>query len=356
MARGKSSTTEFKKPLAKVRGGGVGKPKATPKSSKDEDSSSLSFEEDSASESYSFSSDLSSSATDEFEANKLEIKLDAATKKKIVEKLAKSGKKDMMEIKASDPRGVIYLGSLPYGFFEAQMRTFFTQFGVVTRLRLSRNKKTGKSKHYAFVEFLDPIVATIVADTMNGYMMYHRIIKCKVVDPEKIHPKMFKGANKRYMPQNNRQIYKDNVNKVKRGIDRERVIKKLLKKEEEKRELLASMDIDYEFEGVAAAYEAEKKTNPEATASPEAAASTKKKASPATKKTSTKTKAVVAKKATASASTTPSKKKKAPATLTTKKKTVRAASSSAATVAKKRPATKKAAPARRSKRLRSSSQ
>ena len=51
---------------------------------------------------------------------------------------------------------VLYIGHVPHGFYEEQMRGYFSQFGEVSRLRLSRNKKTGKSKHYAFVEFNIP--------------------------------------------------------------------------------------------------------------------------------------------------------------------------------------------------------
>jgi hypothetical protein len=40
---------------------------------------------------------------------------------------------------------------------------YFSQFGKLTKVRLSRNKKTGKSKHYAFMEFQHPEVATIAA-------------------------------------------------------------------------------------------------------------------------------------------------------------------------------------------------
>lgn len=54
------------------------------------------------------------------------------------------------------------------------MRGFFTQFGEVTRLKLSRNKKTGNSKHYAFVEFKYAAVAKIVAETMNNYLMFEK--------------------------------------------------------------------------------------------------------------------------------------------------------------------------------------
>jgi len=36
---------------------------------------------------------------------------------------------------------VIYIGHIPHGFYEEQMRGFFSQFGIVTRVRLSRSKK-----------------------------------------------------------------------------------------------------------------------------------------------------------------------------------------------------------------------
>lgn len=44
-------------------------------------------------------------------------------------------------------RGVVYLGRIPYGFFEDPMRQFFSQFGEITRLRLSRNKKVRMALH-----------------------------------------------------------------------------------------------------------------------------------------------------------------------------------------------------------------
>lgn len=38
-------------------------------------------------------------------------------------------------------RGVIYLGRIPHGFYEDEMRSYFSQFGSVTRLKLYRSKK-----------------------------------------------------------------------------------------------------------------------------------------------------------------------------------------------------------------------
>ena len=103
--------------------------------------------------------------------------------------------------------GVVVLSRIPFGFYEGPMRAFFKQFGTVTRLRLARNPKvprvpapapapapmrphagravgsaraaqTGNSRHYAFIEFESDDVAKIVAETMDAYMMFGRIMRC----------------------------------------------------------------------------------------------------------------------------------------------------------------------------------
>ena len=38
-------------------------------------------------------------------------------------------------------RGVIYVGRLPHGFYETQLKGYFSQFGTVTKVHVSRNKK-----------------------------------------------------------------------------------------------------------------------------------------------------------------------------------------------------------------------
>jgi nucleolar protein 15 len=78
------------------------------------------------------------------------------------------------------------------------MKAYFSQFGEITRLRLSRNRLTGRSKHYAFIEFSSTTVAKIVADTMDNYLMYGHIVKCKFVPKEQLHPEIWKGANRRF--------------------------------------------------------------------------------------------------------------------------------------------------------------
>jgi nucleolar protein 15 len=117
-----------------------------------------------------------------------------------VGKVPKISKKLQKEAKSESTggRGVIYVGRIPFGFFEHEMRQYFTQFGIITRLRMARNKWTGASKHYAFIEFEEKEVAEIVAKTMDNYLLFGHILKCKVVPDEQIHETMWKGANRRF--------------------------------------------------------------------------------------------------------------------------------------------------------------
>lgn len=106
---------------------------------------------------------------------------------------APKAKKVQKRTKGKIERGVIYIKHLPHGFYEKELRKYMTQFGSVTNLRLGRSKKTGNSKGYAFVEFKFPEVATIVAETMNNYLMFDRLVKCEVVPADKVQSKIFAG-------------------------------------------------------------------------------------------------------------------------------------------------------------------
>lgn len=95
-------------------------------------------------------------------------------------------------------RAYLYPSHIPHGFYEHQMRAYFSQFGPINRLRLSRNRNTGASKHYAFIEFASAEVASIVASTMNSYLLFGHILRCKVMPPEQVHEKLWVGANRRF--------------------------------------------------------------------------------------------------------------------------------------------------------------
>ncbi|KAI5862357.1 hypothetical protein GGS23DRAFT_572022 [Durotheca rogersii] len=143
--------------------------------------------------------------------------------------------------------GVVYVGHLPHGFYEHEMRSYFSQFGKVTRLRMSRNKKTGASKHFAFIKFAEAPVAKVVADTMDNYLLFGRVLKVKVVPKSQIHEDLWKGSNRRFkaVPWN-----KMAGNQLKKPISESGWAQKIAR-EQKKRDKRAKklLEIGYEFEG-----------------------------------------------------------------------------------------------------------
>ncbi|XP_046435749.1 MKI67 FHA domain-interacting nucleolar phosphoprotein-like [Neodiprion fabricii] len=90
-------------------------------------------------------------------------------------------------------RGIVYLGHIPHGFFEEQMISYFKQFGKVTRARVVRSVKTGRSCGYGYIEFMHSEVAKIAAQSMNNYLMSGRLLKATYIPPEKQHGRYFAG-------------------------------------------------------------------------------------------------------------------------------------------------------------------
>lgn len=148
---------------------------------------------------------------------------------------------------------VLYLGHIPHGFYEEQMKGFFSQFGIVTRLRLARNKKTGRSKHYAFIEFKHAEVAEVVAKAMNGYLLFSKILVAKVIAPEAVHSETFKDANRKWRAVDRVLIVRKEHNRARTEEEAARREAKLLRAESAKRRKLAAAGIEYEFGGYAQA-------------------------------------------------------------------------------------------------------
>ncbi|KAJ9048823.1 hypothetical protein DSO57_1030783 [Entomophthora muscae] len=124
-------------------------------------------------------------------------------------------------------QGIIYVGRLPSGFEESELKVFFEQFGKINRLRVSRSKKNGASRHYAFIEFAHRKVAEIAAETMNNYLISNRLLKCQFVPENKVHPGMVskykppsisavdKERAKLSLPKTAKQLKRINVRRVK---------------------------------------------------------------------------------------------------------------------------------------------
>jgi len=173
---------------------------------------------------------------------------------KFVRKKHEQIKKDQESIP-----GVIYLGHVPHGFAEEPLRKFFSQFGKITRLKLSRSKKTGKSKGYGFIEFEHSEVAKIAADTMNNYLMYEKLFKCKYVAPEKVHADTFKNSHRHFhMPRNNAKKRFEHNRNISDDQHTKRLVR-LDKKLKKKKAVLTKLGINYDIPAIAP--ETEKKTS-----------------------------------------------------------------------------------------------
>ncbi|KAI7879289.1 hypothetical protein K492DRAFT_237994 [Lichtheimia hyalospora FSU 10163] len=158
--------------------------------------------------------------------------------------------------------GVIYLGRIPHGFYESQMQGYFEQFGVVKRLRLARSRKTGASKHYAFIEFESEDVAKIVADTMHNYLMFGKLLQCKYIPPESVHRNLFMHGKRSY---NRQSAIRKKVKKVKEFNAKrtpaayKKRVERLVAREDQRRKEIEKAGIKYSFPGYAAEWQKKQK-------------------------------------------------------------------------------------------------
>lgn len=180
-----------------------------------------------------------------------------------IKKKTKANRLEEMQAAADEeeqePRGVIYVGHIPEGFFEPQMRKFFTQFGKVLRLRISRSKKTARSKGYAFVEFEEESVAKIVAETMQGYLLFDKTLVCHLLPKEKQHKLLFKGCRRKFVNTTNlrrkKHIMKVNerptveVDGVKLPQHSVRQVAKRKRSDTKLAATLANLGVDYDLAG-----------------------------------------------------------------------------------------------------------
>jgi len=141
--------------------------------------------------------------------------------------------------------GVIYIGHIPHGFYEAELKSYFTQFGRVLNVKVSRSKKTGKSKGYAFVKFQYAAVAKTVADTCHNYLFYNKLLKCEYRPLDQVHKDTFYNY-----------YWKDNLkpkrlhNSAKTDDKVEKLGKQSEKRQSNKLKKLQEMGVDIQLDDV----------------------------------------------------------------------------------------------------------
>ncbi|GAB4816007.1 hypothetical protein N2152v2_003053 [Parachlorella kessleri] len=144
-------------------------------------------------------------------------------------------------------------GHIPHGFFEKQLKEYFTQFGKVTKVRLSRSKKTARSRGYAFLEFQSAEVAKIAADAMDGYLFFGQKLVSRLLKPEECHEDLFKGANRVFTKVPWKKIEMERHNKERTPQEERLRVNKSIKKDRQRQQKIKEAGIDYKYEGLQAA-------------------------------------------------------------------------------------------------------
>jgi RNA recognition motif-containing protein len=77
----------------------------------------------------------------------------------------------------------LYVGNLPYSTSEDDLRTLFAQAGTVTSVSLIKDRDTGRSKGFAFVEMAAQDQAENAIRMFNGYRMDNRELTVNMARP-----------------------------------------------------------------------------------------------------------------------------------------------------------------------------
>ncbi len=77
----------------------------------------------------------------------------------------------------------LYVGNLSYTTTEDDLRALFTQAGTVASVALIKDRDTGQSKGFAFIEMGSQAEAQKAISTLNGYTMNDRQLTVNMARP-----------------------------------------------------------------------------------------------------------------------------------------------------------------------------
>jgi cold-inducible RNA-binding protein len=83
----------------------------------------------------------------------------------------------------------LYIGNLSYTTTEEELRTLFTQAGTVTSVELIKDRYTGNSKGFAFIEMGNQSEIEKAITMFNGYSLDNREIKVSIARPREERPR-----------------------------------------------------------------------------------------------------------------------------------------------------------------------
>ena len=71
----------------------------------------------------------------------------------------------------------IFVGNLSFRMTEDELQTLFTNYGQVSSVRIIKDRDSGLSKGFGFVEMADSTEATSAIDQLNGQEILGRAIR-----------------------------------------------------------------------------------------------------------------------------------------------------------------------------------
>lgn len=77
----------------------------------------------------------------------------------------------------------LYVGNLSFSTTEEELRTLFAQAGNVASVALIKDRDTGRSKGFAFVEMATQSEAEAAIKMFNGYSLDNRQLKVNTARP-----------------------------------------------------------------------------------------------------------------------------------------------------------------------------
>ena len=179
-------------------------------------------------------------------------------------KISKKSKREIQKeegIEGQNTTGAIYVGHLPWGFEDSNLKKYFAQFGPITRIICPKSSKTGHSVGYAFIEFADEETARIAAKTMNNYILFEKILKCSFVEDKSKYDRIFLKWKKKFEFKDKYIEHCKKLNKKKSNEEIKILVQQMLNNEEKRREKLEELGINYEFKGFKEIVEEYKKSH-----------------------------------------------------------------------------------------------
>jgi RNA recognition motif-containing protein len=93
----------------------------------------------------------------------------------------------------------LYVGNLPFSTTEEDLRTLFAQAGAVVSVSLIKDRETGRSRGFAFVEFGSQAEAEKAVSLFNNTQLDNRTLKVNLARPREENTKFRRpGGNRRY--------------------------------------------------------------------------------------------------------------------------------------------------------------